>query len=256
MQHPSFNLEGKVAVVTGSGSGIGRNIALGLAEAGADIVITELSEKSNAAHETAEQVRSAGRKTFVVDLDVTDVSSIGHMVKQACAAFGRIDILVNNAGIIIRKKAVDVTEEEWDKVMDVNLKGVFFTSQAVAKVMIQQRGGKMINIASINGMIGSAERSSYTASKAGVINLTRTLAAEWAEYGINVNAIGPTYLLTPLTENLFSKDAFKEEYFRRQPIQRVGRPEDLLGTVIYLASPASDLVTGHTVMVDGGWTAV
>lgn len=256
MLQTSFNLEGKVAIVTGSGSGIGRNIALGLAEAGSDVVITELPGKLDAAHETAEQARSAEKQALVVDLDVTDASSIERMVKQACDTFGRIDILVNNAGVIIRKKAVDVTEAEWDQVMDVNLKGVFFTSQAVAKVMIRQRGGKMINIASINGMIGSAGRSSYTASKAGVMNLTRTLAAEWAEYGINVNAIGPTYLLTPLTEGLFSKDAFIEEYFRRQPIQRIGRPEDLLGTVIYLASAASDMVTGHTVMVDGGWTAV
>jgi 2-deoxy-D-gluconate 3-dehydrogenase len=256
MNIPSFSLDGKVALVTGSGSGVGRSLALGLAEAGADIVITELPGKKQAADETAESVRNKGRRALVVELDVTNVSSISKMVEQTCDTFGRIDILVNNAGIIIRKKAVEVTEEEWDKVMDVNLKGVFFTSQAVGKVMMRQKSGKMINISSINGVIGSAERSSYTASKAGVINLTRTLAAEWAEFGINVNAIGPTYLLTPLTETLFAKEAFREEYFRRQPVQRIGTPEDLLGAVIYLASPASDLVTGHTLMVDGGWTAV
>lgn len=251
-----FNLDNKVVIVTGSGSGIGRSIALGLAQAGADLVITELPERVETANETARQIRSAGRRALVVELDVTDVGGIGKMIEQACDYFGRIDVLVNNAGVIIRKKAVEVTEEEWDRVMDVNLKGVFFCCQAAGKVMIRQGSGKIINIASINGMIGSAERSSYTASKAGVINLTRTLAAEWAEFGINVNAIGPTYLLTPLTESLFAQETFKEDYLRRQPIQRIGKPEDLLGTVIYLASSASDLVTGHTVMVDGGWTAV
>jgi 2-deoxy-D-gluconate 3-dehydrogenase len=256
MQYPGFNLEGKAAVVTGGGSGIGRSIALGLAQAGAHVVITELPGKMEAAQTTAELVRSTGKQAVTVELDVTSTANIASMVDQACRAFGRIDVLVNNAGIIIRKKAVEVTEEEWDKVMDVNLKGVFFTSQAVGKQMIRQKNGKIINIASINGVIGSAERSSYTASKAGVINLTRTLAAEWAEFGIHVNAIGPTYLLTPLTENLFANDSFREDYFRRQPIQRIGTPEDLVGTVIFLASPASDLVTGHTIMVDGGWTAV
>jgi 2-deoxy-D-gluconate 3-dehydrogenase len=256
MQYPGFNLEGKAAVVTGGGSGIGRSIALGLAQAGANVVITELPGKMEAAQTTAELVRSTGKQAVTVELDVTSTASIASMVDQACGAFGRIDVLVNNAGIIIRKKAVEVSEEEWDKVMDVNLKGVFFTSQAVGKQMIRQKAGKIINIASINGVIGSAERSSYTASKAGVINLTRTLAAEWAEFGIHVNAIGPTYLLTPLTENLFANDSFREDYFRRQPIQRIGTPEDLVGAVIFLASPASDLVTGHTIMVDGGWTAV
>jgi 2-deoxy-D-gluconate 3-dehydrogenase len=256
MQFPGFNLTGRVAVVTGSGSGIGASLALGLAQAGADVVITELPGKMEAARKTAELVHGTGRRTLAVELDVTSEVSIGQMVEQACETFGRIDVLVNNAGIIIRKKAIEVTEEDWDKVMDVNLKGVFFTSQAVGKQMIRQKSGKIINIASINGVIGSSERSSYTASKAGVINLTRTLAAEWAEFGIHVNAIGPTYLLTPLTENLFANDSFREHYFRRQPIQRIGTPEDVVGTVIYLASPASDLVTGHTIMVDGGWTAV
>ena len=170
--------------------------------------------------------------------------------------FGRIDVVINNAGVIIRKKAIETSEEEWDRVMDVNLKGVFFTSQAVAREMIKKRSGKIINISSINGVIGSDERASYTASKAGVINLTRTLAAEWAGYGINVNAIGPTYLLTPLTKSLFENADFKVKYFERQPMQRIGQPEDILGAVIYLASSASDLVTGHTLMVDGGWTAV
>ncbi len=256
MEGVNFDLTGKVAIITGSGSGIGRSIALGISQAGATVVVTELPGKEEAAVETAEAVRKGGREAITVELDVRKIKSVEQMVERAIESFGRIDILVNNAGVIIRKKAIETSEEEWDRVMDVNLKGVFFTSQSVAREMIKKRSGKIINISSINGVIGSDERASYTASKAGVINLTRTLAAEWAEYGINVNAIGPTYLLTPLTKSLFENEDFKEKYFERQPIQRIGRPEDILGAVIYLASSASDLVTGHTLMVDGGWTAV
>ncbi len=256
MEGVNFDLTGKVAIITGSGSGIGRSIALGISQAGATVVVTELPGKEEAAVETAEAVRKGGREAITVELDVRKIKSVEQMVERAVESFGRIDILVNNAGVIIRKKAIETSEEEWDRVMDVNLKGVFFTSQSVAREMIKKRSGKIINISSINGVIGSDERASYTASKAGVINLTRTLAAEWAEYGINVNAIGPTYLLTPLTKSLFENEDFKEKYFERQPIQRIGRPEDILGAVIYLASSASDLVTGHTLMVDGGWTAV
>lgn len=256
MQAPSFGLDDRVTIVTGSGSGVGRALALGFSQAGAHTVVTELPGRMEAAEETARAVRRVGRQALAVELDITKVKSIEAMVREVRRAFDRIDVLVNNAGIIVRKKALDVTEEEWDKVLDTNLKGAFFTSQGVARVMIEQGGGKIINIASINGVVGSPQRVSYTASKAGLINLTRTLAAEWATYGINVNAIGPTYLLTPLTEPIFDDKNFREDYFRRQPIQRIGRPEDLIGAAIYLASSASDLVTGHTLMVDGGWTAV
>jgi 2-deoxy-D-gluconate 3-dehydrogenase len=256
MDGVNFDLAGKVAVVTGSGSGIGRSIAIGLAQSGADIVITELPGKADAADETAKAVRKCGNEALTVELDVREIKSIERMAAKAREKFDRVDILVNNAGVIIRKKAIETSEEEWDQVMNVNLKGVFFTSQFVAMEMIKQRSGKIINISSINGVIGSDERASYTASKAGVINLTRTLAAEWAKFGINVNAVGPTYLLTPLTKTLFENENFKAKYLERQPLQRIGRPEDILGAVIYLASSASDLVTGHTIMVDGGWTAV
>ena len=251
-----FRLDGKVAVITGSGSGIGKILTLGLAQAGALTVVADLPQKREAAEETARAVREMGRRALVSELDVTDLRSIEVMVEEVRGAFDGIDILVNNAGTIVRKKALDVTEEDWDRVLDTNLKGAFFASQSAAKAMVEQGRGKIINIASINGVVGSPERAAYTASKAGLINLTRTLAAEWAQYGINVNAIGPTYLLTSFTQALFEDKDFREDYFRRQPIQRVGRPEDLVGAAIYLASPASDLVTGHTLMVDGGWTAV
>jgi 2-deoxy-D-gluconate 3-dehydrogenase len=256
MQIPSFSLNGKVALITGSGSGIGRTIAIGLAQAGADLVITELPDKKDKAQETARAVMELGRKALAVELDVTDLISIRNMAEASMDMFGRVDILVNNAGVIIRKKAIDVTEQDWDRVLDVNLKGVFFTCQAIGKVMINQGSGKIINMASINGVVGSVERAAYTASKAGLINMTRTLAAEWAEFGIHVNAIGPTYMTTPLTESLFEQEEFREQLFSRQLIQRAGRPEDLVGAVLFLASSASDLVTGHTIMVDGGWTAV
>ena len=252
----SFDLTGKVAIITGSGSGIGRAIALGISQAGANVVVTELPGKTDAAIETADLVRKEGKEAISVELDVREIKSVNLMVEKVIESFGRVDILVNNAGIIIRKKAIEILEKDWDCVMDVNLKGLFFTTQSVAREMIKKGSGKIINISSINGVIGSDERASYTASKAGVINLTRTLATEWAEYGINVNAIGPTYLLTSLTKSLFEDDDFKEKYFERQPIQRIGRPEDIIGAVIYLASSASDLVTGHTLMVDGGWTSV
>ena len=252
----SFDLTGKVAIITGSGSGIGRAIALGVSQAGANVVVTELPGKTDAAIETADLVRKEGKEAISVELDVREINSVNLMVEKVIESFGRVDILVNNAGINIRKKAIDILEKDWDCVMDGNLKGLIFTTQSVAREMIKKGSGKIINISSIIGVIGSDERASYTASKAGVINLTRTLAAEWAEYGINVNAIGPTYLLTSLTKSLFEDDDFKEKYFERQSIQRIGRPEDIIGAVIYLASSASDLVTGHTLMVDGGWTSV
>ncbi|MCM3712699.1 SDR family NAD(P)-dependent oxidoreductase [Halalkalibacter oceani] len=251
----SFDLTNKVAIVTGSGSGIGKTIALGLAESGASIVVTELPGKEEAARETAAEIEKLGQQALVATLDVTKLETIRQMVSEAEAHFGRIDILVNNAGIIIRKPSLEVTEEDWDKVHDVNLKGTFFTSQEVAKVMKEHGGGKIVNIASINGVVGFYERAAYCSSKAGIVNLTRVLAIDWAEYGINVNAVGPNYLLTPLTEKLFSNDEFREDVLYRTPIKRIGTPEDVVGAVVYLASPASNFVTGHTVMVDGGWTA-
>jgi 2-deoxy-D-gluconate 3-dehydrogenase len=253
---PSMKVEGKVAVVTGSGTGLGKSIAFALAEAGAGVIVTELPSRMKDAKRTAKLIQEAGHNALTVSLDVTSLKSIQRMVDKAIQSFGQIDILVNNAGINIPKLALEVTEEDWDRILSVNLKGVFFCSQAVAREMVRRRSGKIINIASQNGVIGYYERAAYCSSKAGVVNLTRVLALEWAAYNLNVNAVGPTFILTPLTEKLFQDRSFSREVLRRIPLGRLGKPEDVAGAVVFLASPASDMITGHTLLVDGGWTAI
>ncbi len=257
MQIPSLRVDGKIALVTGTGSGLGRAIAIGLAQAGADLALTELPDKLALAEETAAEARKAGRRAIVVPLDVLRLPSIDECVDRTLDGLGRIDILVNNAGVNVPKLAVDVTEADWDRVLDVDLKGVFFTTQAVArKAMIPRGSGKIVSIASQMGVVGYRHRAAYCSAKAGVINLTRVLAFEWAGHGITVNAVAPTFIETPLTRPMFEDPAFKEDVLRRIPLGRLGKPEDVAGAVIYLSSPAADLVTGHTLLVDGGWTAV
>ena len=251
-----MRVDKKVAVVTGGGTGLGKSIALALAEAGADVVVTELPGRIPDARTTAQLVHEAGRRALPIALDVTSLRSIQRMVAKVIKQFGRIDILVNNAGINIAKNALDVTEEVWDRILDVNLKGVFFCSQAVGREMIKRRSGKIINMASQNGVIGYYQRAAYCSSKAGVVNLTRVLAIEWAPYHINVNAIGPTFILTPLTQKLFEDRKFSREVLRRIPLGRLGKPEDVAGAAVFLASAAADMITGHTLLVDGGWTAI
>src|SRR5437867_7422313 len=253
---PSMRVDDKVAVVTVSGSGLGKSIALALAQAGADVVVTELPGRLPDAQTTARLVREAGRKALPIVLDVTSLKNIQRMVGKVVKQFGRIDILVNNAGINIAKNALDVTEGDWDSILDVNLKGVFFCSQAVGREMIKRRSGKIINMASQNGVIGYYQRAAYCSSKAGVVNLTRVLAIEWAPHHINVNAIGPTFILTPLTQKLFENRKFSHEVLRRIPLGRLGKPEDVAGAAVFLASAAADMITGHTLLVDGGWTAI
>jgi 2-deoxy-D-gluconate 3-dehydrogenase len=257
MNFPSMRVDGKIAVVTGTGSGLGRAIAIGLAQAGADVALTELPARLKNAAETAREIADAGRKGFVVPLDVTDLPGIHEMVNAVVAEFGRIDILINNAGINIPKLAVEVTEEDWDQVLDVDLKGVFFTAQTVAnRAMIPQGGGKIVNIASQMGVVGYMHRAAYCAAKAGVVNLTRVLALEWAKHKITVNAVAPTFVETPLTKPMFEDKAFKEDVLARIPLGRLGKPEDIVGSVVYLSSASADMVTGHTLLVDGGWTAI
>lgn len=257
MSLPSFDLSGKVALVTGTGSGLGRAIAVGLAQSGADVAATELPDKLDSARDTVRELEKLGRRGFAVSLDVTRLPGITGMIDAVLDHFGRIDVLVNNAGINIPRLAVDVTEADWDRVMAVDLKGVFFTAQAAAKrAFIPQGGGKIVNIASQMGAVGYTYRSAYCAAKAGVVNLTRVLAFEWAKHQINVNAVGPTFIDTPLTRPMFEDKEFYQDVLRRIPLGRLGTPEDVVGAVAYLSSPAANLVTGHFLLVDGGWTAV
>ena len=257
MDFPSARVEGKVAIVTGTGTGLGQAAALALAGAGAKIILTELPGRTDAAEATAKMARDDyGVETLVLPLDVQQRDQIDELVGGALANFGQIDILVNNAGVNIPKLAVDVTEEDWDRVMDINLKGLFFTTQAVGKEMIARGGGKIINIASQMGVVGYWKRAAYCSSKAGVVNLTRVLAFEWAQHGVRVNAVGPTFVETPLTRPMFEDQAFREDVMGRIPLGRLATPQDIAGAIVYLASAASDMVTGQTLLVDGGWTAV
>jgi len=251
-----MRLDASVAIVTGVGSGIGQAIAIGLAHAGADVVGTELPSRIEEAKLTIGAVQREGRRGVALPLDLRDLASIDAMVAAAIAQMGRVDILVNNAGVNIPRPALELTEAEWDAVLDVNLKGLFFCSQRVAREMVKQHRGKIVNIASQNGVVGYYKRAAYCSSKGGVVNLTRVLAIEWAEHGINVNAVGPTFILTPLTQSTFDDPLLREDLLRRIPLGRVGKPEDVVGAVIFLSSPAADLVTGHTLLVDGGWTAI
>ena len=251
-----MRLDGKVVLVTGAGSGIGRAVAIAAAEVGADCVICELPEKMADLDPVCDAIRGLGRRVSAHPLRLPDLSSIDVLVEGAIEAMDRIDVLVNNAGINIPRDALDVTESDWDRVLDVNLKGLFFVSQRVARRMKESGGGKIVNIASQNGVVGYYKRAAYCSSKAGVVNLTRVLALEWAQHGITVNAVGPTFILTPLTQSTFDDPALREDLLKRIPLGRVGQPEDVVGAVVFLASPAADLITGHTLLVDGGWTAV
>jgi 2-deoxy-D-gluconate 3-dehydrogenase len=251
-----MRLEDKVVMVTGAGSGIGRAVAIAVAEAGAHCVPCELPEKIVDVEDVCVDIERLERRALPVSLRLPDLDSIELAVERTVNEMGQIDVLVNNAGVNIPRDALDVDEADWDTVMDVNLKGLFFMSQRVGRRMVNAGGGKIVNIASQNGVIGYYRRAAYCSSKAGVVNLTRVLALEWAPHGITVNAVGPTFILTPLTQSTFDDPALREDLLKRIPLGRVGKPEDVVGAVVFLASPAADLITGHTLLVDGGWTAV
>ncbi len=253
IKFPNFTVTDKVAIVTGASTGIGYGSALALAHAGADVVVT--SRSLERVEPVAAEIRHMGRRALPLALEVTSLESIDAMVKTAVEYFGRIDILVNNAGINIPEPALDVTEEHWDRVLDTNLKGLFFCAQRVGRVMVAQGGGKIINIASQMGFVGGRLRAAYCSSKGGVVQLTKVLAIEWARYGVNVNGVAPTFIKTPFTARMFEDEAFSQEVLRNIPLGRIGEVEDVLGAILFLASSAADLITGHTLLVDGGWTA-
>jgi 2-deoxy-D-gluconate 3-dehydrogenase len=246
-----FDLSGRVAIVTGANTGIGQGIAIALAEAGADVALVGRTP----AKETAEEVRRAGRKAAIVHADLSTIAPVQGAVQRTTAELGGVDILVNNAGIIRRADALDFSEEDWDAVIDTNLKSVFFLSQTVARHMVEQGRGKIINIASMLSFQGGIRVPSYTASKSGVAGLTKLLANEWAAKGINVNAIAPGYIATNNTAALQDDEVRNRQILERIPARRWGKPSDLAGAAVFLASDASDYVHGHILAVDGGWLA-
>lgn len=250
--HRLFDLDGRIAVVTGCNTGLGRGIAVALAQAGADIVGANRSDSAA----TRAAVEAAGRRYLDVQADLASTAGIPAIVAAAVSAFGRIDILVNNAGTIRRADALEFTERDWDDVVSVNLKSVFFLSQAVARQFVaQDSGGKIINIASMLSFQGGIRVASYTASKSGVAGLTRLLACEWAKRRINVNAIAPGYMETNNTAALRADAERNRAILARIPAERWGMPDDLAGAAVFLASAASDYVHGHVLAVDGGWLA-
>jgi len=247
-----FSLAGKVAIVTGANTGLGQGIAVALAEAGADLALAGRSSPD----ETVGLVRKAGRKAHVIMADLSSLDQVDSIVDETVEALGGIDILVNNAGIIKRNDSIDFTVEEWDSVMNVNLRTPFFLSQKAARAMIDAgRGGKIINIASMLSYQGGIRVPSYTSSKSGIVGLTRILANEWARHGINVNAIAPGYFATNNTDALRADEKRNTEILGRIPAGRWGKPADLAGAAVFLASGASDYVHGTVLAVDGGWLA-
>ena len=245
----TFRLDGKVALVTGASRGLGAGIADALKEAGATVVGT--SRKQGSAEQVAKRLGSVP-----VAMDVADVDSVRAGVDRTASELGRLDILVNNAGLNIPQAVFDVDEASWDAVVDTNLKGTFFAAQAAARHMADLgEGGRIINVASQAGVVGIEERSAYGASKGGAVLLTKVLAIELAQYAITVNAVAPTFIATELTRGTLENPAWRERILSRIPLGRVGEAEDVAAATVYLASPAAKMVTGHTLLVDGGWTA-
>ena len=250
MHKTPFDLSGKVALVTGANTGLGQGISNALAQAGADIVLIGRSEPED----TIQQLSALGVKTHSILTDLSRADKVENIVSEAASTLGRADILVNNAGIIKRNEAIDCTPDEWDAVMNVNLRTLFFLSQAFARhIMAEGKSGKIINIASMLTFQGGIRVPSYTASKSGGGGLTKALANEWAQHGINVNAIAPGYFATNNTAALQADEKRNAEILGRIPSGRWGKPSDLAGAVVFLASQASDYVQGITLPVDGGW---
>jgi NAD(P)-dependent dehydrogenase (short-subunit alcohol dehydrogenase family) len=256
MNYSSFELGNKVAIVTGASQGIGRAIALGLAEAGAHLVLAKHPGPRMAEiEELKTQIEAMGRRAIVVQTDVGVVADVQALMDQTVAEFGRIDILVNNAGWTGTNDALDVTEEEFDKTVAASLKSVFFASQAAARVMLPQGGGRIIQIGSNFGVVAFKKRALYSAVKAAVHHLAKGLSLEWAHQGVLVNVVAPCITETESRKNILERPGYKEWATQQMiPRGRWNQPQDLVGAVLFLASPFADMVVGHTLMVDGGWT--
>jgi NAD(P)-dependent dehydrogenase (short-subunit alcohol dehydrogenase family) len=246
-----FDLTGKVAIVTGGAGGLGRPISIGLAKAGADVVVDDLEKADPQA--VADEIKALGRKALAVSYDVTSAEAMKAMADQVVKEFGTIDILMNVAGINCRFSAEEIPPEEYEKVVRFNTLGTFLPCQAVGRVMIEQRKGKIINMGSVRGWVAPGQfGSAYATSKGGVHQMTRTLAVEWAKYGINVNAIAPALIMTDMTRGVLSQPDFYAKVTGEIPMHRLGEPDDILGAIILLASDASDFITGQIIYIDGG----
>jgi 3-oxoacyl-[acyl-carrier protein] reductase len=243
-----LDLTGKVALVTGAAQGIGKAVAMLLAQRGADIILSDINLEK--AEETSKEIATLGPRAMAIRANVAVVEEVETMVQSIIERFGQIHILVNNAGIARDKLLLRMTEEDWDLVLDINLKGTFNCTKAVIRYMSKQRYGKIVNIASVVGEMGNAGQANYSASKAGVIGLTKTVAREFASRGINVNAIAPGYIVTPMTEVLPEKA--KEDLKRMIPMERLGQPEDVAQAALFLVSEASNYITGQVINVNGG----
>jgi NAD(P)-dependent dehydrogenase (short-subunit alcohol dehydrogenase family) len=247
-----FDLTGKLAIVVGGSGGIGRVLSVGIAEAGADVVVA--SRDLEKLQPVADKISAMGKKTMAVSVDITLEQSVANMVNQVMAKFGRIDILVNCAGMIVRAYPDSIPVDDWQKVMDFNARGVFLTCQAVGRIMIKQGGGKIVNISSVRGRYAADGGIAYCSSKGAVDSITRSIAFEWAKHKVLVNAIAPTVIATELTKPLLSKPEKLASIISRIPIGRLEEPSDIVGPTVFLASEASDFITGQIIYVDGGQT--
>ena len=253
-EFPKFDLTGDVALVTGAARGLGRAISLALAHAGADVALGLRDLKTG--DQLAKKIGLIGRRALPVQMDMTRLDQISRAVDDTVAHFGRLDILVNNAGRGPENPAEYVREEDFDLTLAVNLKGTFFASQAAGRVMIRQKRGCIVNLSSQAGFVALPTESVYCMTKAAIAHLTKCLAIEWGKYNIRVNAVAPTFIRTPGTESALADPAFRTQVIERiAALHRIGEPMDVAGAVVFLASPAASLITGHTLLIDGGWTA-
>ena len=253
-EFPRFDLTGQVALVTGAARGLGRAISLALAHAGADVALG--LRDVNAAAGLPQEIEKLGRRVLPLQMDMSSVDQIFRAVDDTAAHFGRLDILVNNAGVAPENAAENVRESDYDLTVGINLKGTFFASQAVGRIMIRQKSGRIINMGSQAGFVALPTESVYCMTKAAISHLTKCLAVEWGQHNVLVNAVAPTFIRTPGTEGALADPAFRADVVERiAALHRIGEPMDVAGAVVFLASPAASLITGHTLVIDGGWTA-